>query len=302
MSASIPTPIANRAGQALICLGLGLVVLALGGCTKKPGTSAESSFGLAANYASPAPAIAAQATRRISEIAEDSSLAYEHSVSIELPKEVLPNRMKEIQSACQSDAQSGCTLLDVSISASERVPSGNLRMRLAPGGVEPLLEAASKGGEITSRNTHAEDLAESVADTERRLALLTVHRDRLAEFMKDKSLKVEQLITVSRELADVQTQLEQAATTRANLRRRIDTELLTIYFSVPVQDSAAEQSPIFDALRDFGSTLRETFGMVIRFIATLLPWLLVIVPGLILIRWLWRRISLWLNRREQRPA
>ncbi len=299
MSASNPTRLANRLVPAFV----GVTLLALGGCAKKPGAPAESAFGLAANYASPAPAIAAQATRMVPEVQQaESSLAYEHAVSIELPKEVLPNRVKEIQSACQNDAKSGCTLLDVSISASDRVPSGSLRMRIAPGGVEPLLELASKDGEITSRSTHAEDLAEAVADTERRLALLTVHRDRLAEFMKDRSLKVEQLITVSRELADVQTQLEQAATTRANLRRRIDMELLTIYLSIPVQDSAAEQSPVLDALRDFGSTLRETFGMVIRFIATLLPWLIVIVPGLILIRWLWRRISLWLNRREQRAA
>ena len=306
MSTPISTPVAYRFGL----IWIGLVFLALTGCEKRsdtvPYAAVEQPFGLKAFYSSSdasAPAVAEQAMRAVQgNQRAENSLAYEHTVSIELPKEVLPNRLKEIQSACRNDAKSGCTLLDVSVSANERVPSGSLRVRLAPGGVEPLVELASKDGEITARNTHAEDLAEAVADTERRLALLTVHRDRLAEFMKDKSLKVEQLITVSRELADVQTQLEQAATTRANLRRRIDTELLTIYLSIPAQDSAAEQSPIFDALRDFGSTLRETFGMVIRFIATLVPWLIVLVPGLILIRWFWRRISLWLNRREQRTV
>lgn len=303
MSASILKSIASRLSLPMI-LGLALALFGLGGCEKKPyQASVERPFGLQADYSSAALAVAPQAPRPIPEIArEQSSLAYEHSVSIELPKEVLPNRVKEIQSACQNDPKSGCTLLDVSTSANERVPSGSLRMRLAPGGVEPLIELAAKDGEITSRNTHAEDLAEAVADTERRLALLTVHRDRLAEFMKDRSLKVEQLITVSRELADVQTQLEQAATARANLRRRIDTELLTIQLSIPFQASAAERSPVLDALRGFGSTLRETLGMVIQFIAMLVPWLIVIVPGLVLVRWFWRRISLWLNRREQRTA
>ena len=157
-----------------------------------------------------------------------------------------------------------------------------------------------EGGKIASRNTHAEDLAQAVADTDRQLALLTVHRDRLSEFMKDKSLKIDQLITVSRELAEVQTQLEQYSTTKANLRRRIDTELLTIPLSLPRQAFDAAQTPVLDALRDFGTTLREAFAMVIRFIATILPWLIVIVPGLVLVRWFWRRIGYWLNRREQR--
>lgn len=232
----------------------------------------------------------------------DSSLAYEHMVSIELPRDLLPGRVREIQTACQSDTQSGCTLLDVSVNSNEEIPSGSLRMRVAPGGVDRLIELAAAGGEVASRSTHAEDLAQAVADTERQLALLTVHRDRLSEFMQDRSLKVEQLITVSKELAEVQTQIEQFATTRANLRRRIDTELLTIMLSLPRQEFAAAQTPVLDALRDFGATVREAFAMVIRFIATIVPWLIVIVPGIVLVRWFWRRIGHWLNRREQRAA
>ena len=119
-------------------------------------------------------------------------------------------------------------------------------------------------------------------------------------FSVDWALKIDQLITVSRELAEVQTQLEQYSTTKANLRRRIDTELLTIRLSLPRQAFDAAQTPVLDALRDFGTTLREAFAMVIRFIATILPWLIFIVPGLVLVRWFWRRIGYWLNRREQR--
>ncbi len=48
--------------------------------------------------------------------------------------------------------------------SNQDLPSGNIRMRLAPGGVEPIIALASKDGEVTSRNTSAEDLAEPVAD------------------------------------------------------------------------------------------------------------------------------------------
>ena len=68
-------------------------------------------------------------------------------------------------------------------------------MRLAPAGVDVFTATASKNGTVTDRLTHAEDLTEQVTDTEREVALLTTHRDRLSQFLQDKSLKVDQVIT-----------------------------------------------------------------------------------------------------------
>lgn len=226
------------------------------------------------------------------------TLAYEHSISIEMSREVLPTRLREIEAACNADRASSCTVLDVSLQSNQDLPSGHIRMRLAPGGVEPIIALASKDGEVTSRNTSAEDLAEPVADTERQIALMTLHRDRLTEFMKNKDIKIEQLITVSKELATVQSQLDSLGTQRANLRRRIDTDLLTINLSLPRQDYTSEQSPVKDALRSFGSDFREAVGMVIRFFAVLLPWLVVILPSLFLLRLFWRWIGRKLARRQ----
>jgi hypothetical protein len=165
--------------------------------------------------------------------------------------------------------------------------------------VNVFTATASKNGTVTDRLTHAEDLTEQVTDTERELALLTIHRDRLTEFLKDKSLKVDQLITVSRELATVQTQLEAAATTRANLHRRIDTELLTLNLSVPAMAIAVQPTPIRDALRSFAADFTDAIAQVIRFVAAVIPWLVVIVPGIILLRLFWRAVGRWLARRER---
>jgi hypothetical protein len=230
------------------------------------------------------------------------TLAYEHNVTIEIAKERITARSEEIQKACRSDASLACALLDVSTNSDERFPSATLRMRLAPSGVDSLTTVASKDAKVTMRNTHAEDLAEPVADTERQLSLLTTHRARLDELMKGKNLTVDQLITVSRELATVQTQIEQFSTTRANLRRRIDTDLLTINLTVPPRDISAAQTPVSDAFRSFGIEMKQAFAQVITFIAILLPWLLVLIPGLFIVRWLWRRTGRWLQRRELRNA
>jgi hypothetical protein len=54
-----------------------------------------------------------------------------------------------------------------------------------------------------------------------------------------------------------------------------------------------------DALRYFGSDFREAVGMVIRFLAVLLPWLVIVLPGLFLLRLFWRWIGRRIARREQ---
>src|SRR5436190_5828555 len=112
---------------------------------------------------------------------------------------------------------------------------------------------------------HAEDLAEPVADTERELAQLTTHRDRLQELMKSKDIKLDSLITVSRELASVQSRIDEVATRKAGLRRRIDTELLSIDLRLPDYAVATEQTPVLDAFRSFGSNFKEAIANVISF-------------------------------------
>lgn len=267
-----------------------LVIFALAGCSSK---MENSQFAAAEIHPMAALAPAVQGGRR-----QTDSLAYEHVLSIEMSRELLPTRLRELEAACNADRAANCTVLNVALSTNQDLPGGNIRMRLAPGGIEPIITLASKDGEVTSRNTSAEDLAEPVADTERQIALLTLHRDRLTEFMKNKDIKIEQLITVSKELATVQAQLDSSGAQRANLRRRIDTDLLTISLSLPRQDYTSEQTPVADALSSFGSDFREAVSMVIRFFAVLLPWLVVILPGLFLLRLFWQWIGRRLARRQ----
>jgi Domain of unknown function (DUF4349) len=260
----------------------------------------DGAFGLASTQALPGMALQQAAMAPFTPTTRRTdTLAYEHTVSIETSKDLLPTRLREVEAACNTDGPSGCTILDVSLNSQQDLPHGSIRMRLASAGLEPIISLASKDAKVTGRSTHAEDLAEPVADNERQLALLTLHRDRLTELMRGK-LNVDQLITVSKELATVQSQIDALSTAGANLQRRIDTDLLTINFSLPMQVYAADQSPVMDALRSFGSNFRAAVGMVIRFLAVLLPWLVVILPGLFLLRLFWRWIGGRIVQREQR--
>jgi hypothetical protein len=228
----------------------------------------------------------------------DRSLAYEHTVSVELPKDLLSARINEVRGACDSRKEFACTLIGVSFREELEVPSGEVRVRVAPTAVKPLIDLAAHGGRIVASNTHAEDLAEPIADNERELALLSSHRDRLSQFMTRKDLKPEEVISLSKEISSVQTQIDSLTTHKANLQRRIDTELLTLEFAPPQGAYAAERTPIQDALRSFGFNLTQAVGEVIRFLAALLPWLVIILPGIVLLRLFWRWITRWLARRE----
>ncbi|MGO9802134.1 MAG: DUF4349 domain-containing protein [Steroidobacteraceae bacterium] len=272
--------------------GLALCALAFAGC----GRGVNDSAAVEARFADRPMAASVQEERKHREA---GTLAYEHSVSVQLAPDLIAARMKELQAAC-ARKDSECTLLDVSLHAERSVPSGSVRLRVAPQAVDPLIEVAAKGGEIVARSTHAEDLAEPVADTERQLAMLTAQRARLDEFARSKELKVEQLIAVSKELASVQTQIDELGTQRANLRRRIDTELLSIELSPPFAAYRGEQTPVRDALHSFGSDFLRAIAQVIGFLALLLPWLVVGVPGVILVRMFWRVVGRWLARRETR--
>jgi hypothetical protein len=229
-------------------------------------------------------------------------LAYEHGVSLEMSKQLLPARLREVEAACHADRASACTILQVSAHSNQDVPSGTIRMRLARAGVDPIVALASKNAKVLSRTTQAEDLEQPVTDTERELTLMTLHRDRLMEFMKSKDIKIEQLITVSKELATVQAQIASLNSQHANLRRRIDTELLTINMSVPFVLQQSAQTPVRDALRSFGIDFSEAAATVIGFVAAALPWLAVALPGLVLLRLFWRWVTRWIVRREQRSA
>jgi hypothetical protein len=66
----------------------------------------------------------------------------------------------------------------------------------------------------------------------------------------------------------------------------------TIYF--------AQQTPIADAIRSSGGDFRDAIAQVIQFTAMLVPWLVIIIPDIVLLRIFWRSITRWLARREIR--
>jgi hypothetical protein len=227
----------------------------------------------------------------------DNTLAYAHEVSLEVERDQIATRVHALRAACVADTKSACTILEVSVNDGEGYAGGRIKMRLAPAGVDALVQIASVDAQVTERRTSAEDLAQPLADVARQLAMLNAYRERLSGLLARKESSVSDLIAVAKELANTQTQIEALASQNAQLRQRVDTDLLTMIWRVPAVQARSAESPVGDALSAFGANFREAIGNVIGFLAQLVPWLVIGLPSLVLLRMFWRWTGNWLSRK-----
>lgn len=212
-------------------------------------------------------------------------LAYEHQVVIELPAEQIGERLASTREACLTARFGNCSLLGAQQS-SGRAPRGELTLRIVPEGVEPLTQLASAGGELVSRSTHAEDLAQAVSDNQRQHERLLRQQRTLQQFEQRDDLAVADLLALAREQAALEVQLQTIAQEAAQQQRRLDTNLLTLTFT-----SSYEHNRIGDAFSRLQDNLIEGTANVIEFVGYSLPFLIVLFPVALGLRKLWRRLT-----------
>lgn len=259
------------------CAVAGMLVLAVAGCSKKINEMTADASAAGATIASP----------------EGAMLAYEHTLDIKLEAAQIGPRVKQIAEACQSARFGDCAVLQVEQQGGE-YPSGSVRFRVAPKGVEPLISLAGEGGEIASRNTQAEDLAQQVADTALTKARLQKEHERLLAYQEGKDVKMADLLVIAQRLSEIEAGVEQANKDAANQRRRIDTQLVTVRFNAP--SGERNRSAIGEAFGDAGMIFTESIAFLIRAVAALVP--VAVVGGV----FVWGVLALWRRRRRARVA
>lgn len=215
-------------------------------------------------------------------------LAYEHTVRVELHEDDIAKRIDAVREACASERFGSCSLLSLK-QDSGRYPSGEVAVRVAPAAVEPLVKLAAEGAEVRARETSAEDLAQAVGDNARQRELLTRQRARLEELQARKDLATADVLALSRELASLEVQFDAVEQESAQQRRRIETNRLTIHFSVATADS--DDSRIVGAFRNLGQSLGEGTADAIEYLGYVLPFLVLGFPLLLMLRWIWRRAT-----------
>jgi hypothetical protein len=245
--------------------GVVLAIL-LGGCTAN---QEESSGGAAA----PAPRV---------DHARAAWLAYEHEIKLESPGQ--SRQIAEaVRRTCVALPARGCTVMEASM-RSGAMPGATIRMRVTPAGVNKVLGSLDGRGEVVAQSTSAKDLAEPIQDGERKMAMLTGYRDQLQTLARQRALEPEALIKLHRELAQVQSEIENTAGSSAQLRTRVDTELLTVVLQE--QAAAGHKGAVRQAIDDFTDDLLQGVAMLITFVASTIPFALAGTAGYLV----WRRL------------
>jgi len=261
-------------GAILLCLA---TVGCSGDHAAAPRARGEAEEVLSANFIKPPPP--ARAPR-------GTSIAYEHSVEVRVPGNEIPRRIEAVQTACFAQKFGDCAVLNVEQRGGD-FPHGSITVRIDPKGVEPLLGAASEGGDVISRTLHAEDLAEAVTDNQLRRSRLEKERTRLLEFQDKPNIKLEDMLRLSKRLSEVEAQLDIAEQEHAQQRRRIDTNRLTIEFETTRTE--AGRSDVGDAFRDSGRVFAASVAFMIRAVAAAVPVVLVLALLVLLVRRVRRR-------------
>lgn len=250
---------------------------------------------MAAPDAAMAPATVA-APGPAGDAAQAALIAYSYATSIELPAErVLPLRDAHLK-VCNDAGPGLCQVLGAASNAAgeERI-TADLRLRGEPkwlaGFRETLVgDVAKFDGRIVANSISSEDLTRQIIDTEATLRAQTRLRDRLEELLAKHQGKLADLLEVERELARVQGEIDARASELKVMRTRIAMSELSIgYVSRGVLVSDQTADPTLQALYDFLNVVSASFAAVIRFVAGILPWLLLALPLLWLLRRWWRR-------------
>jgi hypothetical protein len=250
---------------------------------------------MAAPDAAMAPA-AAPAPGPAGDAAQAALIAYSYATSIELPAErVLLLRDAHLK-ACNDAGAGLCQVLGAASNAAgeERI-TADLRLRGEPkwlaGFRETLVgDVAKFDGRIVANSISSEDLTRQIIDTEATLRAQTRLRDRLEELLAKHQGKLADLLEVERELARVQGEIDARASELKVMRTRIAMSELSIgYMSRGVLVSDQTADPTLQALYDFLNVVSASFAALIRFVAGILPWLLLALPLLWLLRRWWRR-------------
>ena len=276
-----------------------LILLTLISCSRNENTSLEHAPSMAAPAKMSADGANVGAQQALAEsappVASATSeirkyIALRHQINVEVPAENMQKGFDEALKHCEALK---CQILTANYNKETPYspPSASLNFRIPPANVEEFLGGLAKSGEILQHMREAEDKTNQVIDTDARIKNLTELRDRLRAMLSDKSAKFKDIIDVERELANTQSQLDSYLSMRKVLS--LETDFVAMNIDFTAKQGISEQgffSPVARALKDAGHVLMESIATLITFFVTVLPWLVLGVPALILMRKLWNKI------------
>lgn len=231
-------------------------------------------------------------------------IAYTHSVGLRLPVQSVESTMQGHIGACNAAGPSVCIVTGSWMNAySQDQVSASLEIRATPDWISGFLsgidaQAEAARGEVTSRQTTAEDLTVSIIDTGARLKAQETLQARLEKLLAERPGDLGEILETERELARVNGEIDSLTSNLAALRQRVEMSRLSVSYETKVNPvSQGALAPLAEAFGGFFYNLASAGAAVITAFAVGLPWLLLI--GALL--WIWLRL-LWPRIRKRRDS
>jgi Domain of unknown function (DUF4349) len=230
-------------------------------------------------------------------------IAYSHSLGMRLPVKSIEPVMQGHVAACNDAGPSVCIVTNSWFNTySDDEASASLQLRATPVWIETFLkgvdaEAEQANGEVTNRQTTAEDLTVSIIDTDARLNAQQTLQRRLEELLANRDGELGDLLATERELARVNGDIDSLKSSLKTLMLRVQMSQLSINYATkrnPVSQGAL--SPIGHAFGEFFYNLSSALAAVITAFAIGLPWLILIGAFL----WIWLKL-IWPRIRRKKP-
>ena len=283
------------------------IILAISACGKQgapqyapaaeaPAVTAAPMAKMAADSAAGNVGGAEQSLTEISEPTANNSeprkyIALRHHLQIEAPAEQMQAAFDAAVAHCEALS---CQMLSANYNKETPYspPSASLSVRVPPRNVAIFLDGLAKSGEVMQHGRDSEDKTNQVVDADARIKNLTELRDRLRVMLTDKSAKFKDLIEVETQLANTQSELDSFTSMRKALS--LETDLVAVNIDFTAAQGITEQgffAPVARALKDAGHVMMESFGSVITFVMSAIPWLLIGIPLILLVRKFWQKLK-----------
>ena len=188
---------------------------------------------------------------------------------------------------------------DVEVTLVARVPA--LQFKTA---VEQII---SLGSRVVQNKITGEDITEEFIDLEARVKTQKALEEQFLEIMK-RANKVEDALEVQRQIAEVRTEIEKLEGRKRFLDNRASLSTITVMLQSPaaiIVNTSGFGRSVREAVSESVGVAVDIILFLIRFVIVMIPVLiLIILPGLLLTRFVWRRARrVQFNRKpEPEPA
>jgi hypothetical protein len=216
-------------------------------------------------------------------------IAMRHHIVVESSNADLETNFNRVTEQC---LKLKCQIMTAEINRDLQygMPNAHLAMRLPPKAFEQFFAGLSKTMQVVQHRRESEDKTNQVIDADAQIKNLTELRNRLRALLASHPANIKDLIEIERQLADTQAQLDTMMGTRKLLA--LETEMIEMDIAFQSQSKVTESgffAPIFEAWDNAGHLLMNSFAGLISFVAVMIPWLMIIIPGAIFLVRVYRR-------------